>query len=548
MTKLGKIILIALIIGAVIGTLAYTGNLDLQKFSDMLATNSATEGQSAQNQDGDTKIELRGELIYYSGEIYKERKDGWKQIKTGEILNESDIIKTNGDSRATILFDDGSIVRLGEYTEITFAGIKTDEIRTIIKSGSIYNRVAKAEGRNFITQYQDLETIALGTAYSMHLDNSELIVKVFESKVRVNFDNNQRELSSGEKLNINIDSKEVSREEIDLDKENKNPFFIWNKEEDEKNNYKLSNFNLEEEEADNQTEDDNERSTYISLSVKGYNASWDTDINAQEGFKLLWSPNPGPSYPLRSVDKYMYYKDSNARSGEIDAFNGARDYYVRVCEYKKGQCVKYSNEVKVYLEGSQSTAVKTGINSISLSLSGSSAGWSVDGYSPNGFKLLWSKNTNPTYPTRSADKYAYYDNPNARNGQIDLFDGPGEYFVRVCEYLNGQCGTYSNQVKIELGSSDGAESVKSISSTANGNKINWQVEGRSPHGFKIVWSKNSGATYPTRNGDKYIYLSSHEARTTNINAFNGPGTYYVRVCEYLGGACGVYSNEITTDL
>jgi hypothetical protein len=29
---------------------------------------------------------------------------------------------------------------------------------------------------------------------------------------------------------------------------------------------------------------------------------------------------------------------------------------------------------------------------------------------------------------------------------------------------------------------------------------------------------------------------------------NGAGTYYVRVCEYVGGACGVYSNELTVSM
>lgn len=76
------------------------------------------------------------------------------------------------------------------------------------------------------------------------------------------------------------------------------------------------------------------------------------------------------------------------------------------------------------------------------------------------------------------------------------------------------------------------------------NKIEWDVEGYSENGFKIVWSKNSSPTYPLRNGDKYHYYESPEKHEDSLTAFDGEGTYYVRVCEYLGGKCGVYSNEV----
>ena len=90
--------------------------------------------------------------------------------------------------------------------------------------------------------------------------------------------------------------------------------------------------------------------------------------------------------------------------------------------------------------------------------------------------------------------------------------------------------------------------VSKILLSGNGNSVSWKTEGYSKGGFKIVWSKNVAPTYPTRDGDKYTYLSDPSASSTKLEAFNGEGTYYVRVCEYLGGSCGVYSNEITLNL
>ena len=90
--------------------------------------------------------------------------------------------------------------------------------------------------------------------------------------------------------------------------------------------------------------------------------------------------------------------------------------------------------------------------------------------------------------------------------------------------------------------------VSKITLSGSDNLVSWKTDGYSKSGFKIVWSKNTAPTYPTRDGDKYIYLSDSSASSTKLEAFNGGGTYYVRVCEYLGGACGVYSNEITLTL
>ncbi len=90
------------------------------------------------------------------------------------------------------------------------------------------------------------------------------------------------------------------------------------------------------------------------------------------------------------------------------------------------------------------------VNSITLNGEGNSITWTVDGYSPKGFKVVWSKNEHPAYPTRDGDKYHYFSNPNQRADTLSAFDGSGIYYVRVCEYLGGKCGVYSNEINVEL--------------------------------------------------------------------------------------------------
>jgi hypothetical protein len=194
--------------------------------------------------------------------------------------------------------------------------------------------------------------------------------------------------------------------------------------------------------------------------------------------------------------------------------------------------------------------VSTGaVTSLKISHLGSGkVSWTVSGYSKEGFKVVWSKNSGPTYPTRGGDKYKYYSNPDQRTTVIDPFDGYGTYYVRVCEYLGGKCGVYSNQITVKLEASvSGA--VTSISLTDMGSgEVRWKASGYSESGYKLVWSKTSNPTYPCRSTDKYVYYSDPSTVTGKINAFDGEGKYYVRVCEYLGGKCGVYSNQIEITL
>ncbi|MCK9439152.1 MAG: Kazal-type serine protease inhibitor family protein [Patescibacteria group bacterium] len=91
-------------------------------------------------------------------------------------------------------------------------------------------------------------------------------------------------------------------------------------------------------------------------------------------------------------------------------------------------------------------------------------------------------------------------------------------------------------------------SVESIALKADGSKIYWTTNGYSDQGFKVVWSKNEGPTYPLRSGDKYHYFTDANKSSDTLEAFSGAGNYYVRVCEYLGGKCGVYSNQIKVTL
>ncbi len=260
---------------------------------------------------------------------------------------------------------------------------------------------------------------------------------------------------------------------------------------------------------------------------------------------------------------YQYYQkndldqDQEAVRLELDELELGADVFVLWNKEQDGQLTEkewFEDEEDEKTETKNET--NSGDLTISLSGSGNTVQWSVEGYSAKGFKVVWSKNPSPTYPTRSGDKYLYYSSPDSRTSNVTAFNGSGSYHVRVCEYLGGTCGVYSNQIEVYLEgeaeetTKETTESgaVNSIALSGSGSSVSWSVDGNSAKGFKVVWSRNSGPTYPTRSGDKYQYLSSPDTSSTTLTAFEGEGTYYVRVCEYLGGKCGVYSNQITIEL
>lgn len=183
--------------------------------------------------------------------------------------------------------------------------------------------------------------------------------------------------------------------------------------------------------------------------------------------------------------------------------------------------------------------------------------WTDTAVSSMGYKLVWSQNTNPTYPTREGDSYNYYSESSAKAGKITESLASGKtYYVRVCEYLGGKCGAYSNQVSFvapttSTETEDTSEEATSVTHTIvlksnGGGSVSWTDTANSAYGYKVVYSLNTNPTYPTREGDTYLYYSEPEKRSTKIEDGLVSGkTYYVRVCEYLGGKCGAYSNQVS---
>lgn len=282
----------------------------------------------------------------------------------------------------------------------------------------------------------------------------------------------------------------------------------------------------------------------ITLSGKIENTSaslsWSTNnLTADYGFKVVISNDPNPVYP---GNDYHYLSDPSVRS-DIWTDLSSGTYHFRVCQYLNGKCGIYSNDLSLSVNGAQPITANKSIT-LKADVSGSTVNlsWTPSFTSSLGFKIVKATHSNPIYP---GDDYHYLSEASARSDTWKSLSA-GTYHFRACEYLSGKCGVYSNDVTVIVSGSTTNNTGGTINLSGNVNSgivyLNWVVKDMtSAKGFKIVKSTEPNPVYP---GNDYHYLSDPDVRSDNWTDLSS-GTYHFRVCEYLGGSCGIYSNDLT---
>lgn len=402
------------------------------------------------------KTALGAEIALAEGAVeYKESNGDWKRATANTTLKEGDSVEVVGTGKAVINFDDGSAVRLNNGSSVTLTSLDPTHVVVTNNKGYLYSRVAKSDSRQFEVKAGAVTYQSLGTAYKTVNEDKLKGVEVYESKVKILGATDKEILvDQGSKYYlVNASNKKVEKTiaKIDTKELSKDEFTMWNKTQD----LKVEEYKDEMGVLANDYKDDTTTPAPATPSIvlTGYSAadgvklSWKVNgLNVSNGFKIVKSLEMNPVYP---GDSYVYLDNANVRSYLWELGDG-RTYYFRVCQYLGGSCGKYSNNVKIKAPPSNTGSVQ-GVTSIRLVASGAAnVSWSTVGYSKEGYKLVWSKNVHPTYPTRSGDQYAYYSDPKTNWGTINDFDGDGVYYARVCEYLGGKCGVYSNEISISF--------------------------------------------------------------------------------------------------
>ncbi len=169
-------------------------------------------------------------------------------------------------------------------------------------------------------------------------------------------------------------------------------------------------------------------------------------------YKLIRSQtNNNPVYP---EDGYIYFGGDLNNLSYLDEDVPSGTSYYRICQIASPKRYCSTPVVNITKGAVSNQNMNTGSGSLYLSgqvwqNTSIKLTWTLNGRAPEGYKVVWSKNAHPTYPSRDGDYYHYLDSESIKYDKLtDL--SPATYYVRVCIYGNGVCGTYSNELEFTV--------------------------------------------------------------------------------------------------
>jgi hypothetical protein len=406
-------------------------------YNSQLKTDNNIVNTLEQTLPSPTQISFKATIQYLSGQAWK-IVDGRKvEIRENDILKENDTVSTDSDSRLVLALDEGSVIRLDEKTTITLTALKPEKISINEDKGLTFYRVNPGNNHLFTVIAGSYEAQSLGTVYSVE-NKDEVKVLVFENSVKVTKGEEEQQIL---KKNQQWTAVKNTVNTIDLKKADLSDFYQWS---------------LQEEKIISITPTPTSKPTIISgislsgkTSDKGIFLNWKTEgLNTSYGFKILKNISGNPKYP----DDAVVFVSADSLSYLLDIADG-QTWHIKVCQYLDNKCGVYSNEISVTAPSTSTNITK--VSAIILKIekitdTTAKASWTVNGNSELGFKVVWSKNSNPTYPTRESDSFLYFSDSETRSAEITELQKGSTYHFRVCEYLGGTCGIYSSDIAISF--------------------------------------------------------------------------------------------------
>lgn len=437
-----KRLVIAIVVAAVLivgGFAAWFLTRNTDTYSDSVVTKQSTQ------------VKLLGvapSLVEGSVEYMTNGKT-WQPLTTTVSLKQGDSVKTGVDGRVVLAIDDGSAVRLNHNSQVKLTNMAAATIRVENVSGELYSRVVPSTTRTFSVLAASNSYVAQGTAYCVTNTVDKQGVEVYHSSVKVA----KETVTEGNRYYVKSAQKDQENKvvAIDLAQMKQNDFLKWNTEQDKKVAEYASKLGVLAEFDKPATTTPTTTPTtptvangiVLSGSVADYTAkmTWSvTNVDTSKGFKVVYSTET--TTPVYPGNDYSYIESSTARSASVDPSSGGT-YHFRVCAYRGGSCDTYSNTVTLVIPTKPAVVEESIVpGALTLTVSGSTASWTVGGTAPKGFKVVASTTkTDPQYP---ADGYKAYTQETSVN--LSTILSAGTWNVRVCKYTGSGCTDYSNTI------------------------------------------------------------------------------------------------------
>ncbi|OGF31962.1 hypothetical protein A2533_01765 [Candidatus Falkowbacteria bacterium RIFOXYD2_FULL_35_9] len=290
------------------------------------------------------------------------------------------------------------------------------------------------------------------------------------------------------------------------------------------------------------TKTDAEENITLTSTLQNKNLSLSWKINSETtptGYRVFQATTNNIS---SGTEPYHFTENTS------DIWENLADgtYYFRVCAFADDKCISWSNTISEKIGGVSASLSLTGTktsNSISLTWSGENL---TDNQFDN-FHILFSNETTPSWPTSNyhvVNKLIFTDT------LTDLTNDT-EYKIRVCLFKDNDCQTYSNILTIKT---DPAENTNTETPPTNSNPgaitlsgeseqsaVNLSLTTANPTNSEF-FIMVSFSTEPTLENSDTVKTSNKNYRWANLKPAT---TYFFRVCQAVGEACGTYSNIIS---
>lgn len=416
--------------------------------------NKNTANELAQNESEEvssleTAPAMGAIVSYIEGSVeYKDEKGTWvPATKETSLVSGTGLKTTGATSRAIVLLDDGSAVRLDANTEVTFESLTMSRVVIAQESGHLYNRVTPSDSRDYIVGTEEAQFQSAGTAFRTIANGDEEAVEVYQSSVKETSTN--LSANEGEKLivknYVNPDKNET-KEKIDIEALKKDTFITWNKEQDLKDpNFKSSLGFLGDFDGPKIEIGDPAVGSTIEVESDATSGSVNIKGVTDKGSKLtVQSKSQSGSAPVEITP----YDDGSFETGLITAPIG-NSVFEFVATDKVGN--KTTLSVKYLFKRKTVTQAQ----GITLSIDKTSdpdniiLNWSLTGITtPEGVKVVYGKETDPTFEDDA--KIYVQTGTTEKVKKSDL--GTKTWYFKVCRYdsSNSTCDVYSNQVEVKL--------------------------------------------------------------------------------------------------
>ncbi|MBU1131814.1 FecR family protein [Patescibacteria group bacterium] len=475
--------------------------------------------------DQETVPVKTAKITYIDGEIQL-MQDGqeWRDATLDDQIDAAASVKTGEKTKATIELPDKSIVRLSENTEMKFDELGMANIAMEQKSGTAFHRVSDKSTATYKVTKGKIEISAIGTAFNTTSAGNNIDLAVTENRVKVKIIENENilnirtiEAGTGAKISPTSQLEEmIKTDDISTDDLLANDWYSWNLEKDKENNFLVGIF---------------EKAVPISITEPA-ESEFETDKS-----KITIKGTTDPEAEI--------FRDGK----EIDNKNGAFETEINLAEGE--------NKIKITVTKGKNKNQKTFVITSKtaearIALSGERVNngvkltWKMeDSSNIQNFKTLMSADANPIFPG------AYFHTVNKDNFQ-DTWDNlkDGKYYFRICAFSEDeQCLAYSGNFEITIDAQSAGEEQTSGTIELSGDStspgqvnLRWKTNNlNATKGFKSIYSENSNVIFP--GNSHHLLTSANDSADTWGNLQSGK-TYYFRICQNEGSACGVYSNEV----